>query len=314
MKKIVILALHLSVGGIERVITNVSNLLCENNDVTIISTYKINENPSFEIDDRINIEYLLEDLKPNRKELKDAIKNLNIIEIIKQSFISAKVLYLRKKLMIKAIKKIDADIVISTRAMHNKWLGKYAKKGIIKIAQEHNHHNNNKKYIKKVIRSLKNIDFFMPPSNELSKFYEKLLKNKKTKVIYIPNLIENDSKEISELKEKVILSVGRLERIKGFLDLIEVFKIVNQTYPDWKLKIAGSGSQEEELQQKIYHEKLEKNIELVRRKNKRRIKKIVFRIFCLCYDIIFRIIYVKIILLKNFSVASRIDAYVIFVS
>ena len=37
MKKIVILALHLSVGGIERVITNVSNLLCENNDVTIIS-------------------------------------------------------------------------------------------------------------------------------------------------------------------------------------------------------------------------------------------------------------------------------------
>ena len=93
MKKIVILALHLSVGGIERVITNVSNLLCENNDVTIISTYKINENPSFEIDDRINIEYLLEDLKPNRKELKDAIKNLNIIEIIKQSYISAKVLY-----------------------------------------------------------------------------------------------------------------------------------------------------------------------------------------------------------------------------
>ena len=293
MKKIVILALHLSVGGIERVITNVSNLLCENNDVTIISTYKINENPSFEIDDRINIEYLLEDLKPNRKELKDAIKNLNIIEIIKQSFISAKVLYLRKKLMIKAIKKIDADIVISTRAMHNKWLGKYAKKGIIKIAQEHNHHNNNKKYIKKVIRSLKNIDFFMPPSNELSKFYEKLLKNKKTKVIYIPNLIENDSKEISELKEKVILSVGRLERIKGFLDLIEVFKIVNQTYPDWKLKIAGSGSQEEELQQKIYHEKLEKNIELVRRKNKRRIKKIVFRIFCICYDIIFRIIWIS---------------------
>ena len=218
---------------------------------------------------------------------------MNIIEIIKQSFISAKVLYLRKKLMIKAIKKIDADIVISTRAMHNKWLGKYAKKGIIKIAQEHNHHNNNKKYIKKVIRSLKNIDFFMPPSNELSKFYEKLLKNKKTKVIYIPNLIENDSKEISELKEKVILSVGRLERIKGFLDLIEVFKIVNQTYPDWKLKIAGSGSQEEELQQKIYHEKLEKNIELVRRKNKKRIKQIVFRIFCLCYDIIFRIIWIS---------------------
>ena len=64
MKKIVILALHLSVGGIERVITNVSNLLCENYDVTIISTYKLNENPNFEIDSRVKIEYLFEDLKP----------------------------------------------------------------------------------------------------------------------------------------------------------------------------------------------------------------------------------------------------------
>lgn len=271
MKKIVILALHLGVGGAERVISNISNLLCENYDVTIISTYKLNEKPSFEIDSRVKIEYLLEDLKPNRTELKNAIKNFNIIEIIKQSFISVKILYLRKKVMVKAIKQINADIVISTRILHTKWVGKYAKKSIIKIAQEHNHHNNNKQYIKKVIKSLKNIDYFMPTSNELSKFYEKLLENKKTKVIYIPNLIENDSKEISELNKKVILSVGRLEKVKGFLDLIEVFKIVNQTYPDWKLKIAGSGSQEEELQQKICHEKLEKNIKLVRRKNKRRI-------------------------------------------
>lgn len=263
--KIVILALHLGVGGVERVIANISNLLCENYDIEIISTYKLNEKPSFDIDNQVKIKYLLEDLKPNKKELKDAIKKHNIIEIIKQGFISFKVLYLRKKLMIKEIKEIDAKMIISTRVLHSKWLGKYAKKNIIKIAQEHNHHNNNKKYIRKVIKSLKNIDYFMPVSDELTKFYEELLKKKKTKTIYIPNFIKDDSEEVSELNQKLIVSVGRLEAVKGFLDLIDVFKIVNKKHPDWKLKIAGTGSQREELQQKIDYEGLDKNIELVRR-------------------------------------------------
>ena len=264
-KKIVILALHLGVGGVERVIANISNLLCENYDITIVSTYKLNEEPSFDIDNRVKIKYLLENLKPNKEELKDAIKNHNIIELIKQGLISLKVLYLRQKLMIKEIKKIDANIIISTRVLHSKWLGRYGENGITKIAQEHNHHNNDKKYIKKVMKSIKNIDYFMPVSDELTRFYEGLLQNKKTKAIYIPNFIKNDSEETSKLNKKLILSVGRLEKVKGFLDLIEVFKIVSKKHPDWQLKIAGAGSQREELQQKINHEKLDKNIELVRR-------------------------------------------------
>ena len=40
-KKIVILALHLGTGGAEKVISNLANLLSENNDVEIISTYKL---------------------------------------------------------------------------------------------------------------------------------------------------------------------------------------------------------------------------------------------------------------------------------
>ena len=43
---------------------------------------------------------------------------------------------------IEAIKKIDSDYIITTRDFHNELVGKYAKEGIIKIATEHNHHNN----------------------------------------------------------------------------------------------------------------------------------------------------------------------------
>lgn len=271
MKKIVILALHLGTGGAERMITSLCNLLCEENDITIISTYKLHERPAFDIDSRVKIEYLLDNLKPNKEELSNAIKQYNIIQIFKQGLISFKVLYLRKKMMIKAIKKIDADIIISTRVFHNKLLGKYGKKGTIKIAQEHNHHNNNNKYIKKVIKSLKNIDYFMPVSKELCEFYTD--KVKKTKVVYIPNFIEKIPTTKTTLKNKQLISVGRLDKVKGFDVLIDIFNIFQRKYPDWILHMVGDGSEKTNLQNKITELHLEHKIFLCGNKGQNELEK-----------------------------------------
>ena len=147
--------------------------------------------------------------------------------------------------MIKAIKKLDCDIVISTRILHTNWLGKYANSNIIKIAQEHNHHNNNPKYIKKVIKSLKNIDYFMPVSKELCDFYSSRLDT--TKVKYIPNFIEKMPLQKSLLQNKQLVSVGRLEKVKGFDDLIDIFYIFQKNHPDWVLHIVGDGSEKQNL-------------------------------------------------------------------
>ena len=108
-KKIVILALHLGTGGAEKVICNLANLLSENNNVKIISTYKLNEKPSFKINDNVEIEYLIKNLKPNKQELKNSLKNFNLICAIKEIITTFKVLYLRKSLMINAIKNLDCD-------------------------------------------------------------------------------------------------------------------------------------------------------------------------------------------------------------
>lgn len=248
-KKIVILVLHLGTGGAERVVCNLANILVQNNDVKIISTYKLNDTPAFNLSNKIELEYLLENLKPNKQELKYALKKFNILLICKELFKSLRILWLRKSLMIKAIKKLDCDIVISTRILHTNWLGKYANSNIIKIAQEHNHHNNNPKYIKKVIKSLKNIDYFMPVSKELCDFYSSRLD--KTKVKYIPNFIEKMPLQKSLLQNKQLVSVGRLEKVKGFDDLIDIFYIFQKNHPDWVLHIVGDGSEKQNLQNKI---------------------------------------------------------------
>ena len=247
-KKIVILALHLGTGGAERVICNVANLLSEKFDVKIISTYRLSETPSFYINPNIEIEYLIDDLKPNRKEIKDSIREHKPINLIKELIKSIKVLYLKKHRMIKKIKSLDCDIVISTRIFHNKLVGKYAKRNIIKIAQEHND-NNNKKYIKRLIKSLKNIDYFMPISKELFSFYKTKLKT--PAVVFIPNFIEQMPVKKADLTKKQIISVGRLDKIKRFDDLIDIFNKFQKKHPDWCLHIIGDGPEKEELQNKV---------------------------------------------------------------
>lgn len=268
MKKIAILALHLGAGGVENVISNVANILCNDYDIEIISTYKLSETPFFDIDNKVKITYLTEGIKPNKEELKESIKKFKVVNIFKEIYKGFKTLYLKRKTMIEAIKNIDADIVISTRALHSKLLGKYGNKNIIKIAQEHNHHNNNKKYIRKVVNSVRNMDYFMPVSNELKTFYAEKLKNTKIKVEYIPNCLDIFPERVSSLDEKNIISVGRLSPEKGFDDLIDVFEIVNSKHPDWSLNIVGGGVLFDYLKNKINQKNLEGIINLTGFKDK----------------------------------------------
>lgn len=251
MKKITILALHLGFGGVENAIISLGNILSEKYEVEIISTYKLYDKPVFDLNENIKVRYLIDDLKPNKKEFLKAIKSFNIPNILKEGFKSLQILYLRKNRMINAIKEINSDIIVSTRLLHNKWLSKYGNKSSVKCAQEHKHHNNDKRYVKRLIKSCYNIDFFLPVSRELTDFYAKKFTSKKTECVYIPHCLEEVPIEISNLSGKNILSIGRLAKEKGFSDLIDVFNLLLEKHPNWKLNIIGDGEERDSLQNKI---------------------------------------------------------------
>ncbi|MBQ9071767.1 MAG: glycosyltransferase [Bacilli bacterium] len=271
MKKITILALHLGYGGIEKFITNLSNSLSNDYEIEIISTYKIFDTPFFKLNEKVKVKYLINNLKPNKKEIEKSLKKLKLITLIKELYKSVKILYLKKYKMINYIKNCDSHVIISTRDIHNKWLGKYGNKNAIKIATEHNHHDNNKKYIKKIVDSTKGLNYFVVVSNELKKFYKSLVK---CPVICIPNSIERLPNKVSDLNNKTIISVGRLEKIKGFNDLIDIFDIVLKKYPDWNLNIVGDGSEFDALQDLINQKKLNNSIKLLGYKNSKELDKL----------------------------------------
>lgn len=250
MRKITILALHLGYGGIERAISMVANALSSEYNVEIASTYKIYDKPIFPLNENISVKYLLND-KPNRSEFIKALKKLNFVVALKEGIKAIKILKMKKSYMINYIKNCDSDIIISTRDIHNSWLGTYGNKKCLKIGWEHNHHNNNNKYINKIVKSVKNLDYFVLVSKELNDFYQNKLINTKCKCVYIPNAIDNIPSETSSLDEKNLISIGRLSKEKGFLDLIDVYKIVHESFPEWKLNIIGDGVLRNKIEKKI---------------------------------------------------------------
>lgn len=244
-KKITIFALHLGFGGVEKYLSSLCKMLEENYDIEIISTYKVLDKPAFPFSEKVKITYLIDD-KPNKEEFKQAIKNKNIISIFKEGFKSAKILCLKRSRNIKAIRNTYSDYIITTRTFHSRLVGYYAYNNIIKIATEHNFHNNDKKYITKVIDSIRDFDYFVVVSDNLRKFYEN--KIGKTKCIFIPNVIDSLPHKRSKLTNKNIITIGRLSPEKGQKDLIDVFKIVNKELPKTKLFMVGDGPLKKELE------------------------------------------------------------------
>ena len=255
MKKVTILALHLGYGGIERAITDLANSLVENYSVEIVSTYKVYDKPVNRLDRRIKVKYLTE-LKPNKKEFKSALKKFRLISAFKEGIKSVKILKLKKELMIEFIKQCDSDVIISTRDIHNEWLGEYAHEGVLKIGWEHNHHHGNEKYAKKIIESCKNLDYFVLVSKDLASYYKERVN---PKCVYIPNLVSK-ADVTSDLKSPNLVSVGRLSKEKGFVDLIDVFALVHMMYPEWKLNLIGDGEEKDKIISKIHKYGLEDSV------------------------------------------------------
>lgn len=272
MKKITILCLHLGVGGIEKYISSLSKMLEQNYKIEIISTYKTLDKPAFDFSDKVKIKYLIND-RPYKEELKDSIKKLKLISIVKYLFKNAKLLMLKYSENIKIIKSINSDYIITTRDFHNKLVGKYAKDKIIKIATEHNHHNNNSRYIKKIVTSLKNIDYFVVVSEDLKEFYKNKIGD--TKCLYIPNVIDNIYDKPKYNTNYNLVSVGRFSKEKAFEDLIEVIGIVKKDIPNIHLNLVGDGKLKNDITNKIESLDLKENIKLCGYLSQSEIKKVM---------------------------------------
>lgn len=150
--------------------------------------------------------------------------------------------------MIKYIKSCNSDIIISTRVEYSVLLNKYGNKNSKKIAVEHRHHNNDKKYIRMIRNNYDNIQYLVVLTEGLKKDYSSFLKKEtKTEVVVIPNMIDKFPDEVASLKEKRVISIGRVVEGKRIDEIVEIAS----EFLDWEFVIIGDGDKWEKINKLI---------------------------------------------------------------
>lgn len=262
MKKITFLMLHLNYGGLEKQTITLINELAKQNkfEIEIISVYNIIGKSFYELDNKVKIKYLLKH-GPNKKEIKDCLKENKYVKLVGEVLKGCKTLFLKYYLMDREIKKLKTDYIFSTRIEFSKMI---KRKDTINISQEHSYLNDDK-YINKIKTSFNYIDYLIVMTDKAKENYSKWLQNDKTKIKVIPNMIEENNKYISNCESKKIISVGRLEDVKDFSLLISIFSkiVIKNKCSDWKLEIVGSGSLKSALEAQIDVLNLKNNVNII---------------------------------------------------
>lgn len=270
MKKITVLMLHLNYGGLEKQVTTLLNALADKYDIEIISVYDLlNGNSFYNLDNRIKVKFLLP-FGPNKKEIKEAIKHFKVLDIFKQLTKLVKILYTKYVKVGKEVKRLNTDILISSRIEFSKQI---KRKDIVTISQEHSYIDT-PQYMKKVRKSFKNINYLIVMTNKAKENYDLWLKDIKLKpeVVVIPNMIkQNVNEKISSLDNNQIISIGRLEPVKDFETLIIVFDKLAKKNTNLTLKIIGEGSKRQTLEELIEKYGLKEKVILTGRLNENQI-------------------------------------------
>lgn len=274
MKKITFLMLHLNYGGLEKQTITLINELAKTNKykITIISVYDLLEGKSFyEIDKDVEVKFLA-NFGPHHQAFYDALHKFRLIKLIKESIIMIRCGIYKTRILKKCIKNVDTDVIVSSRIEFSKLI---ERNDTLNISQEHSYINT-PKYIKKVKKCFKNIDDIIVMTETAKREYEKWLNgsNSKAKVYNISNMIDKtDVKDVANFSNNEIISVGRLEKVKDFPTLIDIYNLVHNKRPDIKLKIVGEGSQREVIEQKIREYNLEDDITITGRISSQEVRK-----------------------------------------
>lgn len=70
-------------------------------------------------------------------------------------------------------------------------------------------------------------------------------------VVTMANPLSFICEQPSALNEKTVVSTGRLDHMKNFSSLVNVFAKVSERHPDWKLEIYGDGYEMKSLQSQV---------------------------------------------------------------
>ncbi|MGW0823158.1 glycosyltransferase family 4 protein [Streptomyces sp. NPDC002845] len=247
-------------GGTIRTVMNQANsLVAAGWDVEIVSALRRRDTVQFPLDERVKISTVA-DLRQakrssgflarllNRKRdrlLKEPARHIPSGEFGYRYFNR----YVEDEL-IAYLRTLTDGILVTTRPALNFLAAENATNGVIRVAQEHMNHGTHRPDVQQRIQETYPVFDTVAVLTERDRAeYAQLLPG--TPVVRIPNAVHSLDQVPADPRSRIALAAGRLFPQKGFDMLIPAWAKLVETYPDWQLRIYGSGEKKGQLRSLI---------------------------------------------------------------
>ena len=247
-------------GGVAKVLTNLANSLSEEGYTVEILLLMSKRDHFYPLNSNIKVHNIDTFSHWAWKICEFNVKHLRFIPKIKN--FNAYIYHIGVFLMLRNWMRKNHqnyDTIISAWYKLSSFLALNKKASKKTIAWEHVTYETGgilfKDTLRKYYKNLKGIVCINSPAIEHYKQYNK--------TYFIPNIIgepfENQPEISLENKENLISFVGRLDREKNAIALLEIFK-ESKIHTDWKLQIIGDGSERKNLEQFVEKNQLQERI------------------------------------------------------
>ncbi|MEU9123070.1 glycosyltransferase family 4 protein [Streptomyces sp. NPDC048506] len=241
------------IGGTIRTTFNLARTLAERHDVEIVSVLRHRDAPVFDLGPRVGLRHLV-DLRESSPRYDGAdpahARPAKVFPAAEGRF--GQYSELTDRRIAQHLRRIEADVVVGTRPGLNVHIAKQARRGPVRIGQEHLTLGTHSRALKLALRSAyPRLDAITTVTEADARAYRQALRLPGVRIEAVPNSVPAPGLRPADGSGKWVVAAGRLARVKRYDILVRAFAQVVAERPDWRLRIYGGGAEKAGLRSLI---------------------------------------------------------------
>ncbi|MEU6715080.1 glycosyltransferase family 4 protein [Nonomuraea sp. NPDC046802] len=240
-------------GGTIRTVVHQANAMAQaGHEVEIVSVVRRRTKPQFDLDPRISLSALVDQ--------RDGVASDSLArkvwrrargKIVPYGEFAAE--YFTERVegaVMDYVSSLKDGVLVTTRPALNLISARRAPRSVIRVAQEHMNLAAYHQAVRdQIARHYDRFDAVAVLTETSRTEYRNLLSD--TPIVRIPNAVPMTERGLSDHTNPVVIAAGRLVPQKGFDMLIDAFAAVSPDFPEWQLRIFGTGPSKDRLQERV---------------------------------------------------------------
>ncbi|MEV4439008.1 glycosyltransferase family 4 protein [Streptomyces sp. NPDC049577] len=241
------------IGGTIRTTFNLASTLAEQHDVEIVSVFRHRDEPVFAPGGKVRLRHLVDLRKDSpgyEGDHPDYGRPAAVFPSTEGRYKQYSALTDRK--IAEHLRGLDCDVVVGTRPGLNVHIAQQARRGPVRVGQEHLTLSTHTPELKLTLRThYPRLDAVTTVTEADAETYRRLMRLPGVRVEAVPNSVPQPRVEPADSTGKWVVAAGRLAPAKRYDVLIRAFEKVVAERPDWRLRIYGAGAERAKLRKLI---------------------------------------------------------------